>query len=753
VLYGDKNDLAGTGGRTLTIFARSLLGGLLLAVAFTSPSPAAEEPVPAEPAAPAAEQSTGSAGEPGNPGDPNSGAAPAATYEDVLFVEETLPYVPDSNTLATKLPLPLLKTPASVGVVSEPLFTEQDGTVLGDALRNVSGLNVQTQSGVADLFLVRGFDSISSGMVLTDGAVEPEISFYQLYNVERVEVLKGPGGFLYGATPTAGTVNLVRKQPAPESFLDVGLSAGSFATYEGRIDVNSSRREGKLGFRANGLWQESAGYRDGKDSRAWAVNPALTWRPGPASTLNVNFERVDTSYSPDAGLPIVATAAGPVLADVPRTRAYESPFDRSDQELTRFQVDYEAVLSERLRLRNKAYYRELSWLSDGTLFNGVFPSFTTGRPEVSRVLALLDDRQRLAGDQIEAVLSLGGGAGSVRHRILAGLELSRLTDEFTLDVALLPGIDLANPVETAARPLFLLPGQSQAADAETRVVAPYLIDEVAFSDRFQLVLGGRFDDLDYDDPVSRTSRQDARLSPLLGAVYSPRPNLSIYANATEAFAPPSSRTVGERRPEESRQVELGIKGNLLGGKVQTTLALYQLERENVAIPDDNGITQQTGSQRARGVELELAAEPRRGMRTFLSYAYNDSELTRFAERVLVGFFPPAFATVDRSGNDPAFAPEHIVNLWASQRFGNGLGLAGGARYLSEQFVAEDNVFALDSALTFDAALFWDRGAQRFSLNLKNLTGEEYETRGFGATSVIPAPGFSVSGGYTYRMGW
>jgi TonB-dependent siderophore receptor len=734
----------------LTTLTRSLLGGLLLAAASIAPPlAAAQDPAPAEPVAPAETGSQDTSGEPAG-----SGSAPVATYEDVLFVEETLPYVPASNTLATKLPSPLLLTPASVGVVSAPLFAEQHGTVLGDALRNVSGLNVQTQSGVADLFLVRGFDSISSGMVLTDGAVEPEISFYRLYNVERVEVLKGPGGFLYGAAPTAGTVNLVRKQPAPESFLDLGVSAGSFGAYEGQVDVNSSHRDGDLNFRVNGLWEESDGYRDDKDSRAGAINPALTWRPGTASTLNVNFERVDTDYSPDAGLPIVATASGPVLADVPRTRAYESPFDRSDQELTRFQVDYEAVLSDRLTLRNKAYYRELSWLSDGTIFNGVFPSFTTGRPEVSRVLALLDDRQRLAGNQVEAVLALGGGDGQgIRHRLLAGLELGRLADEFTLDVAFLPAIDLEAPVETATRPLFLLPGQSQAADAETRVIAPYLIDEIAFSDRFQLVLGGRFDSLDYDDPVSGTSREDSQLSPLVGAVYSLRPDLAVYASAAEAFAPPSSRTVGEREPEESAQVEAGVKSRLLGGKVQTTVAVYQLERENVAIPDDNGITQQTGSQRSRGIELELAAEPWRGLRTFLSYAYNDSELTRFAESVLVNFFPPTFATIDRSGNDPAFAPEHIVNLWASRRFGGGLGVAGGARYLSGQFVAEDNLFALDSALTFDAALFFDRGAQRWSLNLKNLTGEDYETRGFGATSVIPAPGFSVSGGFNYRMGW
>src|SRR6185295_1580667 len=93
------------------------------------------------------------------PPEPQDESPPAATYEDVLFVEESLPYVPESNTIATKLPLPLLQTPASVSVVSERMMQEQGGEVLGDALRNASGVNVQTQSGVADFFVVRGFDS------------------------------------------------------------------------------------------------------------------------------------------------------------------------------------------------------------------------------------------------------------------------------------------------------------------------------------------------------------------------------------------------------------------------------------------------------------------------------------------------------------------------------------------------------------------------------------------------------------------
>lgn len=725
--------------------SRRLLSRLLILGAFTLAPvtfAAAQDPTDSEPEteAPAATEE----------------GAPAAAYEDVLFVE-ALPEVPALNTLATRLPQSLMLTPANVGVVSQFLFDQQAAHVMGDALSNISGLHPQTQSGVADLFVVRGFDSVASGLVLTDGVIEPEVSFYQLYNVERIEVLKGPGGYLYGPAPTAGTVNLVRKQPADGRFLTVDLDAGSFGTYGAELDVNGGGGVNS-DFRLNGLYRQSDGFRDRLESEVTAVNPAFSWYPqgrDGKSRVNVNVEVVDSTYTPDAGLPIVLglfTGGPTTIADVPRERNYGSPLDFSDQRLNRFQVNVEHAFSDRFTLRNKLYHRDLDWQSDGTIFAGTFPSQTTGRLEIARVLTSLDDRQRLTGNQLEAVVT--ARTGNVEHQLLAGVEAGVFTDEFTIDTFLLPSIDLLNPVETAGQgPLFPLPGQGLAADAETRILASYLIDQIRFSDRFQVMVGGRFDVLDYEDPVSDTSRDDSKLSPMLGLVYSPTPRLSFYANGTQAFAPPSSRTAGEREPEESTQGEVGVKADLLGGRLQTSVALFQLERENVGIPDDNGFTQQTGSRRSRGLELDVAARLAARTRAHFAYAYTDSELTEFAERVQVSAFPPIFFTFDRSGNDPAFAPEHLARLWVSQELGGGFGVAGGARYVGEQFVAEDNAFALDDALTLDAAVSWDRGPQRFRLNFKNITDEEYETLGFGASSVIPADGFSVIGSIGFRAGW
>lgn len=664
--------------------------------------------------------------------------------QEEVFVEGRLPAVPTANTVAAKLPLSLLATPASVGVVGSDLIVEQRGFVLGDALENISGMNVHTGNGVFDFFVVRGLDSVSSGLILTDGAPEPETTFYQLYNVERVEVLKGPSAFLYGNSPLGGTVNLVRKQPLANDFVRFGAGFGSHGTVEASVDANLVNAAETLSFRLNTLVQESDNYRDDKNSENLAINPALTWQLSERTSLNINFEAVDTTYRSDAGLPILFTQE---VADVPRRRSYQSPFDISDQQIYRFQVDVESRLRDGLTIRNKLYYRRLDWLSDGTIMNGVFPN-ASGNLVVSRSLLALDDSQRFTGNQLELLWQKE--TGSITHNLLFGLEVARLADAFTFDVGFLPDIDLFAPVETAQEPIFFLPGQSQAVDARSLVLAPYVVDQITFSDKFQLLLGARYDTIDFEDDVNGVSRDDSEVSPMIGAVFSPTPELSIYANAGSAFATPSTFVVGEdRRPEESRQVEVGVKRVALGGKLRASAAVYQIDRENIAIPDDNGITRQTGDQRSRGLELDLSADLARGLYGVFAYAYNDAELTEFREQILVSFAPPTFLIFDRGGNTPAFAPEHLANVWLGKHFQNGLGLGGGLRYVGEQFIAEDNAFTIDDYLTLDAMVSYQLRAWRLSLNLENLTDEDYLTRGFGATSVIPAAGFTAFMGFQY----
>ena len=659
-------------------------------------------------------------------------------------VEESLPPLASETTIATKMAVPIHEIPASVTVIPQSLFKSQDAVILSDALTNAAGVNIQSNFGVHDHFLIRGFDSLSSGLVLTDAASEPEATFYHLYNVDQMEVLRGPSTFLYGGSPLSGAVNLARKQPRPgERFFQGATTFGSFGTVRGQFDVNLGDMDSPVAFRLNAMGQRADGYRDNRENYQVAVNPAIQWKAGERNTFTVNFEYVGNEYTPDAGIPLV----GDSIAAVSRRTSYGSQYDDSDQDIFRFRFDWESYLSERIRWRTKFYYTDLEWLSDGTLINGVAPDFQTGSLQVVRLLNQLDDRQKLLGAQFESIFSFD--TGSVRHELLVGFEANRLTDNFSLELFFLPSLDLNEPGRGGGGGRFPFPGQDQAGDARSRILAPYVVDRILLTERIHLFLGGRVDFLDYREEFSQTRREENQFNPLAGILLQPRRDLSFYVNAGTAFSPPSSLVVGERKPEESRQVEGGVKKRLLGESLQAQLAVYHLEKNNIAIPDQNGFLRETGSQRSRGFEFSLSSQHAPLWHTFGSYSYNRSELTEFAETSIVNLNPLTFGTVDRAGNRAPFAPRHIFNVWTSRQFYRGFGIGCGSRYVSGQFISPGNGFELDDYLVFDAVASYGLRNWKVSLNFKNLSNREYEMRGFGANSVIPADGFGVFATLTF----
>ncbi len=676
--------------------------------------------------------------------------------DTVTVVAEREVKLPTVNAITTKLFVDLQLTPASVGVVTRSIIENQNGNVLSDAMINISGVNVQSQFGVHDYFIIRGFDSISSGLILTDGTPEPEATFYHLYNIEAVEVLKGPGAFLYGGNPLSGTINLSRKQPLFFNFANASGSYGKFQTYRGTVDFGLTNQSSNLAFRLNGLFVGSDSYRDGKNNDVIAVNPAVTWRINERSNLNVNFEYVKSEYTPDSGIPLRLDLATPEIPDgISRTSSFQPETDFSDQKIARFKLNYDSQINESLVVRNKFYYSDQDWNSRGTLLNGVFSGL------VFRSDSNLDDRQKWVGNQLEFIWSLQTGA--MNHTLLTGFEVSRLSDDFDLTFVGLnpvllqdPGMEIPGVDPTAGIPQFLAIG-----DGRSLILAPYFMDRISFSEKFQLFLGGRFDRINYQDDdrvdfeigfsqggpdTTSTDRTYKRFSPMVGLVVSPSQKVSLYANFGQAFAPPSTTVPGDLKAEESTQFEFGIKNRLLDGKLHFNVAVYSLERENIPIRSSFGPQEEIGSQKSRGLELEISGNFGQGLFGFLSYAFTDAELTKFTEFSLQPFGP-----LDFSGKTAAFAPEHILNFWITKEFSNGLGIAGGGRYLSSQFIAPDNQFEIDSALTFDAAVSYRFNRFRWSVNLKNLTDKKFETRGFRNTSVIPANPFAVYGSLDFSL--
>lgn len=648
------------------------------------------------------------------------------TVEEQIYVRATARDVVTLSTVATKLPTEISELPVSVSVLPAGLLEEQSPATLGDVLQNATGVSVQPNNGAFDLFVVRGLDSTNSGSVLIDGVQEPEASFYPTYNIEQIEVLRGPAASLYGGNPLAGAVGIVRKQPTAEAIQLLRATGGSFGTFDMSFDYSSGGADTLL--RINALARSTDGYRDGREGDTLAVHPSAQFGLGDFGFLRLSLEGVSNDYRPDAGLPIFNGE----LVNVDPETSYQSPLDDSEQDLLRGQIQIEGSLGA-WNLRNRLYLRSLDWQSQGTILSGTFPFPPTFAPVTLRNLITLDNEQEVVGNQLEFSLD------SDRNRFLVGLELSRGSDDYQIDVGFLPPIDPFMPVEFFQGGIENVPfdpSLQQLGRTETNVDAIYAIERFDLGDRASIYVGGRFDSVSFEDRVTATKRDDDEFSPLVGFNVSFSPRLSAFASYTSAFAPASSRVIGDRAPEESEQLELGLRASFLSGRVFSSLVAYDLERTNIAIFDPNFLTAQQGIQASEGVEFDLTASFAEGWRVQFGVAYNDSEFEEFNEVVVFGPGPFDFFIADRSGNRPAFAPDWTGNLWLHRQLGR-WSFGGGLQHRGDFAIAADNAFIADSVTLVEASVSYAWQHVRIFANGRNLTDEDYVGQGFGNTSAIP----------------
>ena len=642
-------------------------------------------------------------------------------------------------TTATKIPTAGLLIPASISSVPSTLLAEQNATTLQDGLNNVAGATMHRDAGAIEMFFLRGFDSTANGLLLADGAYEPRTGINQVYNVDRLEVVRGPIGFLYGGNALAGAVNMVRKRPVGNSFQRVSFIGGSYSSVYGTADVNQSSADGKKALRVNAMWNSSDNYRDDKEGSVWAFNPSFTLS-GERTSVNVDFEMQSTEGSNDGGIPIVLNQ----MPDVPRTRSYQSPFDEFTQDTTRVRVNLNHTFTPTMTLTNKTYYTTQDWANEGTLLLGTIPNFTGGGT-VLRLFGNLGQDVTVFGNQLD--LMVKGKTGGVSHELVAGLEYQDLQVDAAIELGALPPIDLLNPIETATLPIFYIPGAGSTLDLDTQIIAPYVLDSMAFSEQWRVSVGGRVDFLDQKNAVTGFAQTESAFSPFVGVLFAPNPGMSVYGNYGKVLNPISLAVAsGDPEPEIGEGFEFGFKNSAMGGRLRTSVAAYRLQKDNISIIDQTGLVAQLGDQESKGLEIEVGADAGSGVNLLFVYGYTDSVLTRFTQ-----LDPLTNTIADRSGNTPAWVPSHVFNSWITKRFTNGLLVGGGLRYVSERFMNEANDYEVPGYATVDGNISYRRGRWEATLHLKNLTDTEYETRSVNQVAVIPAPGFNVAAGLNLRF--
>ncbi|HYE44450.1 MAG TPA: TonB-dependent siderophore receptor [Caulobacter sp.] len=621
---------------------------------------------------------------------------------------------------ATKTGAPIIEVPATINVVPRELLDLRGVSNIGEAAETISGVTRTIGFAGNQRFRIRGFSVVST---LRDGfrqsTSQPDID---LQGVDSIEVLKGPASALYGRFEPGGVINFVSKQPADAFAAEATVSGGSHDYFRGGLDMGGPLdSQGRLLGRLNLAYENADSFRDLVDNEQLFISPVVEWRPDDRTGLLVRLEYLERDAAFDRGL-----GNNPVFLKVPISRNYGEAFMRIRKEQGSGSVVLNRALTDSWRLRLGAFV-SVTKVPEEAFFNYGFPALSG--TTVNRNFSSYRERQE--DSTVQAELYGRFATGPLSHRVLVGAERSRDSLAY-LDgrVAFGQPIDLLNPVRTGRPNTYLDVGDSRYEYESTAI---YLQDEIAWG-RWRLLLGGRQEWTDtyafstgYVEPG--VTRRDQPFSPRAGLTFLATPNLSVYASWTRSFRNEADggliRDGLTPKPTEGEQFEAGAKALLLDGRVEATLAAFDLTKTNVVVSDPADFSKviQIGELKVRGIEGEVSARPAEPWTVVASYAYTDTEITRHSTPGLVGNWMPG-------------VPRHQASLWTSWRFSRGtlggLTVGGGVFHASRQAATTSNSFFLPAYVRIDVNAAYAIGERwEIRANIDNLTDEKiYITGGF-----------------------
>ncbi|MEH2081242.1 MAG: TonB-dependent siderophore receptor [Nostoc sp.] len=653
--------------------------------------------------------------------------------------------VRDSST-ATKTDTPLRDIPQSIQVVPQQVLQDQQVRNPSEALRNVAGVsqgvNSGSRSGNATIN-IRGFD-VAFGDFLRNGLRDPGSNIFNLANIERIEVLKGPASVLFGQGSFGGLINYVTKQPLTEPYYSVEASAGSFNYYRGAADLTGPLNASKtVLYRLNLAALTTESFLDFYEEQQYFVAPVLTWQISDRTKLTLETEYLNRPRSSgNVGVPAVGSVLPNPNGRIPRNRSFNEP-DPNNDNVSSIAVGYnlEHRFSENWQLRNAFRFsrneRDLDALVNTFL--------STDNRTLNRIGLFTDS----FGEFFNADTYIVGKftTGSIQHQLVTGFNLTREESGYLATIRQAAPIDLFNPVY--GQPIDN-GGFRVGSNSSTDTLGIYVQDQITLVDNLKLLLGVRFDTFTGTTKDRITSAEqnlsDDAFSPRVGIIYQPIVPISLYASYSRSFNPVTGATFegSAFQPERGIQYEVGIKADLTD-RLSATLTFFDLTRSNVStadpVPGRTGFSIQTGEQRSRGIEFNIGGEILPGWNIIAGYAYTDAQITK--DNTL---------TVGNLLNN---TPRNSFNLWttyeiqrgALQGFGGGIGFF----FVGERQGDLENTLELPSYFLTDAAIFYKRDRFRAALNFKNLFDVNYYDSAGSNVSVNPGDAFTVQGTISWEF--
>lgn len=665
--------------------------------------------------------------------------------------------VPNTGT-ATKTDTPIMETPVNIQVVPQQVLKDQQAIRIEQALQNASGVYKQ-QAESAESFNIRGFttfdyyrDGVRNQSALTQAGDR------ETANLERIEVLKGPAAILYGRIEPGGLINLVTKQPLERAYYSLQQQFGSFDLYRTTLDATGPvTGNNELLYRFNLAYEDKGSFREFVNNDRVFVAPVVKWKISERTQAAIEMEYKHARESTDFGIP----AQGDRPVDIPRERNLGEPFTFSESDEILLGFNWSHEFNEQWKIRHKFNTTFTSEDDDVVIGAGdVAPGSTT----FSRFYAGFRDNKTQS--YVNSLDLIGRfDAYGVQHTLLMGGDYyifhntGLIVDNFNF-----PAIDILNPVHSGSP--IRDPNDDFNFETSEEWFGLYFQDQIKLPYNVHLLAGFRYDNAritylsEFAGISSANVRADEAVNPRVGLLWQPVPEVSLYGNYVENFGLPNAFSTGfggtALGPETAQQWEAGIKTEWFDGRLTSTLAWYQLTKQNIATASSDplaaarGVSEAIGEARNRGIELDVAGEILPGWNMIAGYSYVDSEITQDVGLVFDDLGNVIGTDNGNTGHRFHDVPVHGGSLWNTYRFQNGelqgLTLGAGLVARSQREGNNQNDFQMPGYALVNLMGGYEfkvgKSKVTVQLNVDNLLDKKYfpSSIGFGRSRIdVGAP--------------
>ncbi|EMK3509998.1 TonB-dependent siderophore receptor [Vibrio parahaemolyticus] len=646
-------------------------------------------------------------------------STPSATETIQVYGHQYEGYAEHMPQSGTKTDVEWLDVPQAVSVVTKTEMQDRGAVRLVDALDGVAGVNNTLGEGSRDQFMIRGFDSLNDmyrdGM-RDDGTLQ---SYRSLANVERVEIVKGPAGALYGRGSAGGIINLVTKRANGDNFTYVKGSVGSNSQYVGQVDSSMAFSD-KVNGRINLEYRQADSYVDHVDSNDFFIAPTIRVLPADGHTIDIDVEYAHQELVPYRGVP--SKNGKPV--DLPVSTYFGGTNDYQESDSLRVAVDYEWRLNDQWVWNNRAAFNHIELEQKGTRQGKV-----TGNEVSQTVNNFGYDPRTTTTLQSELIWETND------NQLMLGADFNQIDIDLTLaSDKTLPPQNIYNPVVGPTPD----PGFKPFRDNTTTTTGVYVQDVYTWGD-LSLIGNVRYDSMELEQQKAGSGKEkldDGKVSYRAGLVYRINYDTSVYASLARSWQLPYAGIYINPKLAEFFHTDLkevGAKAYLLDNALMLNAALFQIDQEQPQTNVDGDVIDKI-EVRHQGIELEARGQITKQWDISVGYSYLDAE--------------------DKAtGKKPNDVSDHLFSLWSTYQLDDNWRLGGGVKYVGDRYAGNDEAVALGDYTTVDLMAAYTTGRHKIQANAYNILDEKYILGATNGTSGLNQIGYGAPAEFMLSYGY